>query len=85
MRRSDPGSSGMTLPELLVAVVVLGLMAAVGIGGVGRSRARTPRTSAAARRGPQSPRGARRTSRGRRRPDPSRAVRGARRRRSCEC
>jgi len=48
MRRFDPGSSGMTLPELLVAVVVLGLMAAVGIGGVGRSLART-RVEAAAR------------------------------------
>ena len=48
MRRSDAGSCGMTLPELLVAVLVLGLMAAVGIGGVGRSLART-RVEAATR------------------------------------
>ncbi len=41
MRCSDPGSSGMTLPELLVAVLVLGVMAALGIGGVGRSLANT--------------------------------------------
>ena len=48
MRRSDAGSSGLTLPELLVAVLVLGLMAAVGIGGVGRSLANT-RVEAATR------------------------------------
>jgi type II secretory pathway pseudopilin PulG len=38
----------MTLPELLVAVLVLGLMAAVGMGGVGRALART-RVEAATR------------------------------------
>jgi len=48
MRRFETGSSGMTLPELLVAVLVLGLMATVGLGGVGRSLART-RVEAAAR------------------------------------
>lgn len=48
MQRSDRGSSGMTLTELLVAVLVLGLMAAAGLGGVGRSLART-RVEAAAR------------------------------------
>lgn len=48
MRPPDQGSDGMTLAELLVAVLVLGLMAAVGIGGVGRTLART-RVEAAAR------------------------------------
>lgn len=48
MRRSEAGSRGMTLPELLVAVLVLGFMATVGMGGVGRSLART-RVEAAAR------------------------------------
>ncbi|MEB3235405.1 MAG: GspH/FimT family protein [Cyanobacteriota bacterium] len=41
-------AAGMTLPELLLAVLVLGLLAAVSLGGVGRSLART-RVEAAAR------------------------------------
>ena len=45
MRRCE---QGMTLPDLLLAVVVLALMAAVGCGGVGRTLART-RVEAAAR------------------------------------
>jgi prepilin-type N-terminal cleavage/methylation domain-containing protein len=48
MRRSDRGSGGMTLPELLLAVVVVGLMVAVGVGGGSRSLARQ-RVEAAAR------------------------------------
>ncbi|MBM5828202.1 MAG: prepilin-type N-terminal cleavage/methylation domain-containing protein [Cyanobacteria bacterium M_surface_7_m2_040] len=48
MQRSDPNAAGLTLPELLLAVLVLGLLAAVGLGGVGRSLART-RVEAAAR------------------------------------
>jgi len=50
MRRCDPKGreAGMTLPELLLAVLLLGLLAAVGLGGVGRSVART-RVEAAAR------------------------------------
>ncbi len=44
----DRHSSGMTLPELLVAVVMLGLMAAVGLGGINRSLAHT-RVEAATR------------------------------------
>ena len=48
MPRSERGSCGMTLPELLVAVVVLGLMAAVGVGGTSRSLA-SMRVEAAAR------------------------------------
>ena len=48
MRRSDRASCGMTLPELLLAVVVLGLMVAVGVGGSSRSLARQ-RVEAAAR------------------------------------
>lgn len=48
MRRSERGSCGLTLPELLVTVLVLGLMAAVGMGSVGRTLART-RVEAATR------------------------------------
>jgi type II secretory pathway pseudopilin PulG len=40
MRRCDPGAAGMTLPELLLGVLLLGLMAAVGLGGTSRSLAR---------------------------------------------
>lgn len=48
MQRFDPRHSGMTLPELLLVVLLLGLMAAVSSAGVGRSLART-RVEAAAR------------------------------------
>jgi prepilin-type N-terminal cleavage/methylation domain-containing protein len=48
MRRSDQRSSGMTLPELLLGVVLLGLIAAVAVGGTSRSLARL-RVEAAAR------------------------------------
>lgn len=48
MRRNDHGSAGMTLPELLLAVLVLGLMATVAAGGCNRSLARM-RVEAAAR------------------------------------
>ena len=45
----DRRSSGMTLPELLLALLLLGLLAAVGLGGTSRLLART-RVEAAARR-----------------------------------
>jgi len=48
MRCSDRASGGMTLPELLLAVVVLGLMVVAGVGGTSRSLARM-RIEAAAR------------------------------------
>lgn len=40
MRPCDPRAAGITLPELLLAVLVLGLMTAVGLGGTSRSLAR---------------------------------------------
>jgi prepilin-type N-terminal cleavage/methylation domain-containing protein len=48
MRRCDLQSAGMTLPELLLAVLVLGLMAAAALGGSSRALARM-RVEAAAR------------------------------------
>ena len=48
MQRSNHHSAGMTLPELLLAVLVLGLMGVVAAGGCQRSLARM-RVEAAAR------------------------------------
>ena len=45
----DRRSSGMTLPELLLALLLLGMLAAVGLGGTTRLLART-RVEAASRR-----------------------------------